>query len=594
MGMRPFPQVKEVVLRNSLLKYFPHWVLVLLFFLATVSVALAEEPDDFDAPIIVGGDHNYPPYEFIDDDGQSAGFNVELTHAVADVMGMDVEIRLGPWGRMRQGLSLGEVDVLQGMAWTSERTQEVDYSIPHAKVHQSIWIRKGSSIDSLDDLNGKNVIVMRGAVMHDFMLQHSDLHARLHPVQTLEDALRKLSEGLYDAALVAKLPGEYLVQKTGLVNIAPIAKPLVAQDYGYAVKKGNAELLARFNEGLMLLKKSGRFRLIYEKWLGVLPQPGISTDKIVRVGAMVVLPLLLVLAMTVFWSRTLRRQVALRTEALELEVIKKEQALYELEVHQQQLIQADKLSSLGILTSGVAHEINNPNGLILLNLPLLKKAWNDMSPILQKHFQQNGDFKLGWFSFSRMSNEIPQMLDEMQQGAERIKRIVEDLKDFTRQSSAELSESVDLSLVADTARRLVDTSLKKATHHFQADLAGNLPKFRGNSQRIEQVVVNLLLNSCQALVDREQSIELRTALAEDGSLLLEVKDQGCGIASEHLQKLTDPFFTTNRDTGGTGLGLSISEGIVNEHSGQLKFDSVPGEGTCVSLLLPAEDKTRER
>ncbi len=92
------------------------------------------------------------------------------------------------------------------------------------------------------------------------------------------------------------------------------------------------------------------------------------------------------------------------------------------------------------------------------------------------------------------------------------------------------------------------------------------------------MVVNLLLNACQALVDREQSIELRTALAEDGSLLLEVKDQGCGIVSEHLQKLTDPFFTTNRDTGGTGLGLSISEGIVMEHGGQLKFDSVPGEG----------------
>ncbi len=73
---------------------------------------------------------------------------------------------------------------------------------------------------------------MRGAVMHDFMLQHSDLNARLHPVQTLEDALRKLSEGQYDAALVAKLPGEYLVQKTGLENIGPIAKPLVAQDYG--------------------------------------------------------------------------------------------------------------------------------------------------------------------------------------------------------------------------------------------------------------------------------------------------------------------------------------------------------------------------
>jgi polar amino acid transport system substrate-binding protein len=583
-----------VLLLLGLVKHNSRWLFVLCFFFATVSPALAEEPDDFDAPIIVGGDHNYPPYEFIDDDGQAVGFNVELTRAVADVMGMNIEFRLGPWSEMREGLASGEIDVLQGMAWTSERTQEVDFSIPHAKVHQSIWIRKGSSIDSLDDLASKNVIVMRGAVMHDFMLQHPDLNAHLYPVQTLEDALRKLSEGPYDAALVAKLPGEYLVQKTGLDNIVPIAKPLVAQDYGYAVRKGNAELLARLNEGLMLLKKSGRFRLIYEKWLGVLPQPGVSTEKIIRVGAIVLLPLLLILAVTVFWSRTLRRQVALRTEALELEVIKKEQALHELEVHQQQLIQADKLTSLGILTSGVAHEINNPNGLILLNLPLLKKAWNDISPILQKHFQQHGDFKLGWFSFSRMNNEIPQMLGEMQQGAEQIKRIVEDLKDFSRQSSAELNEAVDLSLVADTARRLVDNSLKKATNHFRADLADDLPKFCGNPQRIEQVVVNLLLNACQALVDREQSIELRTALAEDGRLLLEVKDQGCGIASEHLQKLTDPFFTTKRDTGGTGLGLSISEGIVTEHRGQLKFDSVPGEGTCVRLLLPTEDKTRER
>ncbi len=589
-------------MRHSLVNHIPRWLLVLLVFLATVSVVPAERNDDLDtpfitdapdSPIIVGGDYNYPPYEFVNEDGQPAGFNVELTRAIADVMGMDIEIRLGPWSEMRKGLASGEIDALQGMAWTRERTQEVEYSTPHAKVHQSIWIRKGSSIDSLEDLNSKNVIVMRGAVMHDFMLQRPELKARLHPVETLEDALRQLSEGQYDAALVAKLPGEYLVQKTGLDNITPIAKPLVAQDYGYAVSKGNLNQLAAINEGLVLLKKSGRYRLIYEKWLGVLPQPGISTEKIVRIGAMVVLPLLLVLATTVFWSRTLSRQVALRTEALELEVASKEKALHELEVQQKQLIQADKLSSLGILTSGVAHEINNPVGLILLNLPHLKASWDDIAPILQKHAQQHGDYKIGWFNYARMSQEIPQMLDEMQQGAERIKGIVEDLKNFTRRDNAEFSVDVDLNQVADMAIRLVDNSLKKATNNFQLDLTEGLPEFRGNAQRIEQVVINLLLNACQALSDREQSIKLRTALTEEGGLLLEVKDQGCGISSENLQKLTDPFFTTKRDIGGTGLGLSISEKIVLEHGGSLRFNSELGKETRISMLLPVKGEKYE-
>ena len=193
-----------------------------------------------------------------------------------------------------------------------------------------------------------------------------------------------------------------------------------------------------------------------------------------------------------------------------------------------------------------------------------------------------------------MSQEIPQMLDEMQQGAERIKGIVEDLKNFTRRGNAEFSEDVDLNQVADMAIRLVDNSLKKATNNFQVDLTEGLPEFRGNAQRIEQVVINLLLNACQALSDREQSIMLRTALTESGGLLLEVKDQGCGISSENLQKLTDPFFTTNRDIGGTGLGLSISEKIVLEHGGKLKFDSKLGLETRISMLLPVKGEKYER
>ncbi|MES9904874.1 MAG: transporter substrate-binding domain-containing protein [Sedimenticola sp.] len=552
----------------------------------------ASARDSVDTLIVVGGDRNYPPYEFIDQNNDPAGFNVDLTRAIAEVMGFSVEIRLGSWGEMRQGLASGQIDILQGMAWSKERTEEVNFSTPHAKVHQSIWLRKGSAVSVLNDLAGKDVIVMRGAVMHDYILRRPELNTNLQLVETLEDALRNLSAGVGEAALVAKLPGEYLQQQAGINNIFPIAKPLEAQDYGYAVKKGNADLLARFNEGLVLLKKSGRYRPIYKKWLGILPQPGVSIEEILRIGAMVILPLLVILVMTALWSRALRRQVALRTKALELEVAQKEQALHELFVRKQQLIQADKLTSLGILTSGVAHEINNPNGLILLNLPLLEKAWGDALPLLQKNYQQNGDFKLGWLSFSRMQHEMPQILNDMQQGANRIKRIVEDLKDFARQDSADTSNMVDLNQIVDAAIRLVDNSLKKATDHFQAELATDLPKFRGNAQRIEQVVVNLLLNACQSLAGHDCAIVLRTELTDDKYLLLEIKDQGCGISSEDLSKLADPFFTTKRESGGTGLGLSISAGIVQDHGGQLEFTSTLGEGTCVQLLLPVESIER--
>ena len=209
--------------------------------------------------------------------------------------------------------------------------------------------------------------------------------------------------------------------------------------------------------------------------------------------------------------------------------------------------------------------------------------------MLEAHYHQHGDFKLGWLNYSRMREEIPQMLDDMQQCAGRIKRIVEDLKDFARQGSAELSEQVDLNQVAEAALRLVDNSLKKTTHHLDVQLTRPLPLFRGNKQRIEQVIVNLLLNASQALTSNEQSIVLRTGLGDSGWLFLEVSDQGCGITQENLSKLTDPFFTTKRESGGTGLGLSVSSGIVMEHGGRLEFNSTLGAGTCARLLLPREE-----
>ncbi|MEE4252575.1 MAG: transporter substrate-binding domain-containing protein [Desulfuromusa sp.] len=575
-------------MQNSDLKKIFGYTLVAFFLLCLVAGgAIAEDPEQLDLPVRIGGDYNYPPYEYLDSDGLPTGYNVELSQAVARVMGMEINIQLGSWGDMRQALEQGDVDILMGMAHTKERLDEVDFSIPHAKVHQSIWVRDDNkTIRSVEDLVGKEVIVMKGSVMHDFMLEN-EIAADLFLVQTLAEALRLLATGHHDCALVAKLPGEYLLSDPELNHIHPIARPLVAQDYGFAVKKGNQELLAQFNEGLSLLKQSGEYRQIREKWLGVLQQEPITWEKFIRYGALVIGPLVLVLIAFALWSWTLRRQVALRTEELEREIAERMRSAEELQIRQKQLLHADKMTSLGILVSGVAHEINNPNGLIQLSLPQLSKAYQSVEPILNEYYLIHGDFKFGWLNYSRMRQEIPKMLEEMLESSNRIKRIVEDLKDFARRNDSGSDDMVDLNEVIRSALRLVDNALRKATHHFQADYSPTLPKFRGNGHRIEQVVVNLILNACQALTSVEQAIELRTYVREEENMVVfEVRDQGCGLDEETLQRITDPFFTTKRETGGTGLGLSVSDGIVKDHHGRLEFSSQPGQGMVVKLLLP--------
>lgn len=561
-----------------------------LLFLCTLSIsASAAEMDVASRPvIIVGGDRDYPPYEFLDKNGQPAGYNVDLTRAIADVMGMKVEFRFGGWSEMRNALMAGSIGVLEGISYSEERTKTLSFSPPHTIINHAIFARRDTPpVSSIEELRGRKIIVFQDGIMHDY-LASLGFGPNLVMTATPADALRLLASGKHDYAVLAMLPGMYIIREHRLSNLVPVAKSISTQKYGYAVKKGNEELLARFNEGLAILKKTGQYQDIYDRWLGVLGPPKVSWEKVVWYGAMVLGPLLLILAGTVVWSRTLQKLVAQRTAELAQEAAERKRALEELKLHQDKLIQADKMASLGILVAGVAHEINNPNGLILLNMPILKEVYQDAEEVLEERFHSQGDFTLGGLPYSRMRNEVPHLLEEMQGGANRIKRIVEELKDFARQNTSAAFEPVNLNGVAQAAVRLVDATLRGSTTRFTARYAAGIPPILGNAQRIEQVVINLLLNACQALPDMERGISLTTACDQrEGTVTLTLADEGLGIAPEHIPHLTDPFFTTKRESGGTGLGLSVSAAIVKEHNGTLTFESAPGSGTTVTLTLPA-------
>jgi PAS domain S-box-containing protein len=254
---------------------------------------------------------------------------------------------------------------------------------------------------------------------------------------------------------------------------------------------------------------------------------------------------------------------------------------------EQQLIQADKMIALGTLVSGVAHEINNPNNFIMMNTPLLLELWQEICPILERYYETSGDFSIKGFNYSELKRDVPGLFAGIINGAKRIKNIVRDLKDFARPGTDDIDQDVDINQVVKTAVNLTSTMIEKSTLHFSIHYGMNIPGLKGNFQRLEQVLVNLIENSCQALPDKEKRIAISTGFDEQtGSITVKVKDEGMGIEPRQVKFILDPFFTTRRESGGIGLGLSISAAIINRHGGTLSFDSQPGKGTTATITLP--------
>jgi signal transduction histidine kinase len=287
-------------------------------------------------------------------------------------------------------------------------------------------------------------------------------------------------------------------------------------------------------------------------------------------------------------------QLTAANEQLQQEIKDRKVAENKARLRQEQLFQASKMASLGTLVSGIAHEINNPISFVMLNGPILEKAWQSVRPILDEHCRANGDFQIANMPYTLFSERIPPLVSGITDGAKRVKTIVSDLKEFARQSPAELRDDVSINKAVKTAAGLVSNVIKKSTNRFSAVYKPDLPLVRGNIQRIEQVVINLLVNACEALSNNEQAISVSTTYDSDRDcVVVKVQDEGEGMSPEVVKRIRDPFFTTKRESGGTGLGLAISDKIITDHGGTMAFDSFLGMGTSVKVSLPASSKSED-
>ncbi len=285
------------------------------------------------------------------------------------------------------------------------------------------------------------------------------------------------------------------------------------------------------------------------------------------------------------------RQLNESVENLEAQIVETREAEKKAALRRKQLVQADKMASLGILVSGVAHEINNPNQFIMSHIEPLKNAWEGAIPVLDQYSDQYGDFRMGGANYSLIKKKIPNIFSNISKGSLRIKTIVDELRGFVNESPRDILSKVNLNNMVDSALTLTANMIDSHTDNFSFQRGGNIPLIPGHYQRLEQVIVNLVQNACQALESKQETIRIKTGLDEtENNALIEVMDTGIGIMKQDMDHVTDPFFTTKREQGGTGLGLSISSRIIADHHGTMVFESEKQKGTTVVIQLPLFDR----
>ncbi len=255
------------------------------------------------------------------------------------------------------------------------------------------------------------------------------------------------------------------------------------------------------------------------------------------------------------------------------------------------LLQANRMTSIGILAAGIAHEINNPNTFILSNAQFLADVWPNVTKVLSEYSAEHGEVCLGKIPLSEAGVLFPKVLEGLIEGANRIKNIVNGLKDFARDEKPQCDRMVDLNEVVRAALTILQNQIAKYTVNFRCSLAKKLPSVKGSFQQLEQVVINLTMNALQALPDRSYGVFISTRYCEsEGTVVLKIRDEGVGMRKEVQKKIFDPFFSTKLNSGGTGLGLSICYTIVQEHDGSIECESRCGRGATFQVQLPVPEQ----
>ena len=262
---------------------------------------------------------------------------------------------------------------------------------------------------------------------------------------------------------------------------------------------------------------------------------------------------------------------------------------------ERQLIQSEKMASLGILVSSIAHEINNPNSFVTFNIPILREYLDELIVIADEYAENKPDFELFHMTYPEFRTDIFKLIDNIEHGASRISTFVANLREFSQSNGNRQKVMLDLQVVIDKVISICRSQIKKHVKTFEVYVPADLPPVYADEYSLEQVLLNLIVNAVQASDKRESFVILRASSGDTWRehTVIEVIDNGSGIDRKTHDRIFDPFFTTKSAAEGTGLGLYVCHNLIESLGGSIEFKSQLGEGSTFIVSLPDKDRRKK-
>lgn len=257
-------------------------------------------------------------------------------------------------------------------------------------------------------------------------------------------------------------------------------------------------------------------------------------------------------------------------------------------IMEKELIQNEKLASLGLLISGIVHEINNPNNFIVFNIPILRDYLREILPVVDEHAEKTPWYEVLGMPYADFRVDVMKLLDNIEHGSHRINVTVAKLKEFSRKREDKGLRAAASAEVVNKALSICHTQIRKTVKTFDVDLDPGLAQMTTDPEAIEQVLINLLINAAQAADKEDSLIRLHVYKGDSwkNRLVMEVIDNGCGMDAATVSRIFDPFFTTKEEGCGTGLGLYISKNLAESAGGSISVESEPDRGTTFRVIFP--------
>ena len=287
--------------------------LLTVLFISTTGLTATKQPNQ-NKTLLIGANKYFTPFEFLNKKGEPDGFTIDLMNAVAKAEGLDIQFLLNTWSNTRRDLKNNKIDAVTGMMYSAERDKLFDFSVPNIIIPYAIFVRNGSSIKILSDVEEKEIIVVQDVYAHDWLTRNKTTDSII-VVNTPNKALQLLASGKHDCAIIPRLHGLDLLEDLNINNVYSVGSPVLWQKLSFAVSKGNSELLAKLNQGIFSLHQSGEYDEIYLKWFSVNKQNK-QIRKTVKYVLLIFSVIIALLLTVLFWNRLLKRTVRNKTKEI--------------------------------------------------------------------------------------------------------------------------------------------------------------------------------------------------------------------------------------------------------------------------------------